>query len=122
MKLVALLRSTRRAQIAALSIYFALAALYTWPLLAEGGSRIASDPGDPVLNASILWWNATNLPFSSAWWNAPHYYPSESISAFTDDQLEPGSIARASSPRSTCPPPTMKPYGIWCGRVKMRSV
>jgi len=48
-------------------------------------SRIASDPGDPVLNASVLMWNATTVPFSSSWWNAPHYYPAQGVSTFTEN-------------------------------------
>lgn len=65
--------------------YLALAAIYTRPLLGELSSRIASDAGDPVLNAGILWWNATTLPFTAAWWNAPHYYPTPDVSAFTEN-------------------------------------
>jgi hypothetical protein len=46
---------------------------------------IAGDPGDPVLNASILLWSATTAPFSAAWWNAPHYYPAEGVGGFTEN-------------------------------------
>src|SRR6266550_7907362 len=57
------------------AIYLLLTGVYTWPLLRNLGSRVPSDPADPVLTASVLWWNATTLPFSPQWWNAPHYYP-----------------------------------------------
>jgi hypothetical protein len=66
-------------------LYLALTAVYTWPLLPLSGSMIAADPGDPILNASILWWNATTVPFSEAWWNPPYFYPSGNISAFTEN-------------------------------------
>ncbi|HVL69938.1 MAG TPA: discoidin domain-containing protein [Vicinamibacterales bacterium] len=65
--------------------YVVLAALYTHPLLPQATTRIANDRYDPVLNASILWWNATTLPFSPAWWTPPHYYPSTDIAAFTEN-------------------------------------
>ncbi len=69
---------------AALTIYAILAAVSTWPLLARCRTAIASDRYDPVLNASILWWNATTLPFSNGWWTPPHYFPSEGVAAFTE--------------------------------------
>jgi hypothetical protein len=68
-----------------LVVYVILAGVYTSPLLQQSGSRIASDPYDPILNASILWWNATTLPFSTAWWNPPYFYPSEGVSTFTEN-------------------------------------
>jgi hypothetical protein len=68
-----------------LALYLVLAAVYTRPLLELSTTRIASDPYDPILNASILWWNATTIPFSSAWWNPPYFYPGDGISAFTEN-------------------------------------
>ncbi len=65
-------------------LFLTLSVGYTWPLLRDARTLIASDPGDPILTTSILWWNATTWPFSEAWWNAPHYYPSEGIAAFTE--------------------------------------
>ena len=70
---------------AALALYVALAAIYTHPLLVRARDGIANDRYDPVLNASILWWNAITLPFSAAWWTPPHYYPSEGTAAFTEN-------------------------------------
>lgn len=74
------------------AIYLTLAALYTWPLLKTAGSLIASDPGDPALNTLVLWWNATRLPFSAAWWNAPQYFPTDNISAFTENLVGIGVV------------------------------
>jgi hypothetical protein len=78
-------RSPVATALAFLAVYVALTLVYTWPLAVEGERLIASDPGDPILNASILWWNAVTVPFSGPWWNAPHYYPSEGIAAFTEN-------------------------------------
>jgi F5/8 type C domain len=66
-------------------IYLFVAAIYTHPLLELSGSRIAGDAGDPILNASILWWNATTVPFSQEWWNPPYFYPTTNVSAFTEN-------------------------------------
>jgi hypothetical protein len=38
-------------------------------------ARVAFDPGDPFLNAWILWWNAQAVPFTERWWNPPIFYP-----------------------------------------------
>ena len=80
--------STRAAvlrALAALAAYVVIAGFYTHPLLARLSDRIANDRYDPVLNASILWWNATTVPFARAWWTPPHYYPNAGIAAFTEN-------------------------------------
>jgi hypothetical protein len=69
----------------ALAFYLLLAAAFTYPLLLRLGTAIPSDPGDPALNASIVNWNAWNVPFTSGWWNAPQYFPTEGITAFTEN-------------------------------------
>src|SRR5574339_1119469 len=58
-----------------LLLFTALAVFWTWPLTAHLSSRIPHDPGDPVLNTWILWWNAQTLPFTDAWWSPPIFYP-----------------------------------------------
>ncbi|MFB3853542.1 MAG: discoidin domain-containing protein [Vicinamibacterales bacterium] len=68
-----------------LVLYVSLAAVYTRPLLSQSSTRIANDPYDPILNASILWWNATVVPFSQAWWTPPHFYPSTGVAALTEN-------------------------------------
>jgi hypothetical protein len=65
--------------------YLVLSAWYTSPLLELSHSHVAHDRYDPVLNASILWWNATTIPFSTEWWNPPYFYPSHGVSAFTEN-------------------------------------
>ena len=56
-------------------VYVIVGAVYTLPVLPLGATHIASDPYDPILNASILWWNATVIPFTAGWWNPPYYHP-----------------------------------------------
>ena len=73
-------------------LYLALAVVYTWPLLPSSRALLASDAGDPAFNTLVLWWNATRLPFSAAWWNAPQYFPTESISAFTESLVGIGVV------------------------------
>lgn len=68
-------------------IYALVAAVVTWPLLRDARTLIASDPGDPILNTAILVWNATVLPFSEAWWTAPHFFPTTGTVAFTENLL-----------------------------------
>lgn len=75
----------RRGSLAAFVLYAAIAVAYTHPLLMRATEQIANDRFDPVLNASILWWNATTVPFSPAWWTPPHYYPSRDVAAFTEN-------------------------------------
>ena len=73
--------------LAVFALYTLLAAAATWPLLRDMRTHIASDPGDPVLNTSILVWNATTTPFSTGWWNAPHYFPTDGVLTFTENLL-----------------------------------
>jgi len=76
-----------------LILYLILAALSTRPLIELSQSRIAGDPGDPVLNASVLWWNATTVPFSAQWWNPPYFHPTTGVSTFTENLVGISPIA-----------------------------
>jgi hypothetical protein len=68
-----------------LGIYVLIAAIYTHPVLLKSATGIANDPYDPILNTSILWWNATTIPFSPGWWNPPHFHPTQGVAAFTEN-------------------------------------
>jgi hypothetical protein len=57
------------------------------PALLAPHERIAMDIGDPVLNASILEWNARTLPLTREWWNFPAFAPAEGVTAFTEHLL-----------------------------------
>lgn len=57
-------------------MFFLLLALaWTWPLVTRLSWRIPHDPGDPLLNAWILWWNTQAVPFTEAWWSPAIFYP-----------------------------------------------
>jgi hypothetical protein len=75
----------RRHVAAVLCAYLALAAIYTHPVLQKSFTGIANDPYDPILNTSVLWWNATTVPFSPTWWSPPHFHPSRDVAAFTEN-------------------------------------
>jgi hypothetical protein len=74
-----------RTAAAVLCAYLAIAAVYAYPVLRHSFDRIANDPYDPILNTSILWWNATTVPFTAAWWSPPHFYPATDVAAFTEN-------------------------------------
>ena len=70
-----------------LAAYAVLAVAITWPLVLRLGSAVASDLGDPVGFTWILWWNAQVLPLTTAWLNAPIFYPSPGAIVFQDSLL-----------------------------------
>ncbi len=50
-------------------------------------AAIPADLGDPLLNTWILWWNAQQLPFSDAYWNAPAFAPMTRALALSETLL-----------------------------------
>src|SRR5215468_2840239 len=56
-------------------------------LLPVIGTRIYADLGDPLLNASILAWNARTVPLSAEWWNFPTFAPLSGVTAWTEHLL-----------------------------------
>ena len=56
-------------------------------LIWQFGSAIPSDPGDPILNTWILWWNAHRLPLTDAYWNAPAFAPAPNAFALSETLL-----------------------------------
>jgi hypothetical protein len=70
-----------------LGVYLVVAVLYAFPVLQHHHDRITNDPYDPILNTSILWWNATTIPLTEEWWNPPHYYPTAGVAGFTENLL-----------------------------------
>ncbi|MGB2717853.1 MAG: hypothetical protein WBC51_26950 [Vicinamibacterales bacterium] len=76
---------TRSAQHAAAFLLFsALALVWTWPLGSYFFSRIPHDPGDPILNTYLIWWNAQTLPFTEQWWNPPFFFPMRGALALSE--------------------------------------
>lgn len=70
-----------------MALFFAIAVWSTWPLLPQASTAIASDPYDPLLNTTVLWWNAVTWPFTATWWNAPWFYPAPGVSSFTENLI-----------------------------------
>ena len=67
--------------------YLALTIALTQPLLWNMTQVIASDAGDPLLNAWILWWNSTAVPLTDRWWNAGIFYPVKDALTFSEIML-----------------------------------
>jgi F5/8 type C domain len=65
----------------------ALTCAYSWPLIAHPGSLVPHDKGDPLLVTWILWWSTHTVPLTTAWWNAPAFYPSPGVLAFSENLL-----------------------------------
>jgi hypothetical protein len=64
--------------------YLALAVAISWPLAFRLSEVVAHDPGDPLLNTWILWWNARAVPFTRGWWDAPAFWPVGGAMAFSE--------------------------------------
>ena len=64
--------------------FLALAVFWTWPLARHLSTRIPHDPGDPILNIWLLWWNAHAIPFTDQWWNPPVFFPMRGALALSE--------------------------------------
>ncbi|MDE3156410.1 MAG: discoidin domain-containing protein [Acidobacteriota bacterium] len=72
---------------AAVGVYVLATLAQLAPLLRDMAHRLPSDPGDPVLNAWILWWDAHAWPLTTHWWNAPAFYPAPGVLSFSEHLL-----------------------------------
>src|SRR5204863_3945033 len=70
-----------------------LTCAYTWPLVLRARTVVAHDRGDPLLVTWILWWSTHTVPLTPAWWNAPAFYPSPGVFAFSENLLGLAPIA-----------------------------
>ena len=68
-------------------ILLLLACAWSWPLVLHPRSTVVHDTGDPLLVTWILWWTSHTVPLSAAWWNAPAFYPSPGVLAFSENLL-----------------------------------
>ena len=68
-------------------VYVALTGLLGADLLVVLDRAVASDPGDPLLNAAILTWNAQHVPFTEAWWQFPIFHPTRDTLTFSEHVL-----------------------------------
>ena len=64
--------------------FLVLAVVWTWPLARHLSSRIPHDPGDPIFNIWVLWWNAHAVPFTERWWNPPMFFPMRGALALSE--------------------------------------
>lgn len=78
------MKSGRKTVISAGVVYLALVLLWSWPLPLHLGNRFVHDPGDPLLNTYLIWWNAHAVPLTSNYWNAPYYWPMHGALALTE--------------------------------------
>lgn len=83
----------RRPVLTALAVLAVLTCAYTWPLALHPRSLVAHDRGDPLLVTWILWWSTHTRPLTAAWWNAPAFYPSTGVFAFSENLLGLAPIA-----------------------------
>lgn len=80
-------RRTWPTLVSAFAVYSALAGVITFPLVLNLSSRLPKDLGDPLLVASILWWNANVMPLTQEWWNGFGFFPAAGMMAFSDHFL-----------------------------------
>src|SRR5687768_1986467 len=78
--------SWRPALLAALA-YLAAAAAMGHRVLANLSTAIVNDVTDSLLTASILTWNATQVPYSDAWWQFPAFAPVADTLSFSEHLL-----------------------------------
>jgi len=74
-------------------LYCGLSLVLFRALLPHLASGFPHDPGDPVLSAWALWWNARHIPFVGRWWDGLAFYPEHGSLAFSDHRVGLGLIA-----------------------------
>jgi hypothetical protein len=67
--------------------YAAAAAVMGHRVLAGLSTALVHDATDSLLVASILAWNATQMPYTDAWWQFPAFAPVADTGAFTEHLL-----------------------------------
>ena len=66
----------------------AVTVLVTHPLLWQAWRVLPGDVGDPVLNAFLVGWGASRMPFAfSGVWSAPFYFPLHDTLALSEHML-----------------------------------
>ena len=73
--------------VAAAAFFACVTAAYTWPLPRHLAGAVPHDSGDPLLVTWILWWSTHVVPFTARWWNAPAFFPSRGVFAFSETLL-----------------------------------
>ena len=83
----------RLAAIGTTLLYVAITAFLGRHLLANLGTTVAHDAGDPLLTAALLKWNATHWPLTDAWWQLPIFLPTRDTMAFSEHLLGISAVA-----------------------------
>ena len=74
--------------VAVLAGLVALTLAATFPLILHPATLLPNDLGDPLLNAWILWWDATAIRSRVGWpLGRPHYFPYSHTLAYSDHLL-----------------------------------
>jgi hypothetical protein len=82
------LTTTKRwAHSACLVAYTVLTAILGRDVLAQLGTSVANDAGDPLLTTAILHWNARHIQLTETWWQFPVFYPTRDALAFSEHLL-----------------------------------
>src|SRR5688500_68306 len=68
-------------------IYTIVTAWLGRDVLRQLGTGVTNDAGDPLFTAAILYWNATHVPLSDAWWQFPTFFPTRDTLAFSEHLL-----------------------------------
>src|SRR3954467_10366270 len=82
-----------KAVLLATAAFVVITCAHTWPLATELRQVVPHDRGDPLLVTWILWWSTHTVPLTDAWWNAPAFYPSPGVFAFSEHLLGLAPIA-----------------------------
>jgi hypothetical protein len=92
-KLEPLGRISNRDLLIAFVGYSALTMIMTWPVILNLTSALPHDAEDPLLSATILWWNAHVLPLTQRWVDGFFFYPAGGALALSDHRLGLSPIA-----------------------------
>lgn len=68
-------------------LYCAITVVLFRSLVPQIANGFPHDPGDPILSAWVLWWNAHHLPFVGGWWDGLAFYPERGSLAFSDHRV-----------------------------------
>jgi len=80
-------RASWGALVAPAIVFVALSVAITFPLVLRLSTGVPHDLGDPLLSASILWWNAHVTPLTAPWWHGSWFHPESGSLAFSDHRL-----------------------------------
>ena len=70
-----------------LLIYTLITLVLGRDVLTHLGTSIVNDPGDPLLTAAILKWNATHVPLTDSWYQFPIFFPTRDTLTFSEHLL-----------------------------------